>query len=89
MLMNFTADNGIRVIVSDNIEGDEFYGDTANLYVSVPVEIADSVWTLADFLKTGPYTMPAKNGRFAASFKDINVQDMEDAISHMAYWHNR
>jgi hypothetical protein len=80
-MMNYETNNGIRVIVSDNTDENH-----ANMYVSVPTECADDVWTLADFVKVGPYTGPVKNGRFAASFKDVHTMDVDDAIRHIDYW---
>ena len=92
-MMNYTTDAGIRVIVSDNINPDgnpDTRTHNANVYLSFPIEAGNHVWTMADWFGTGPYTTAvSKNGRFAASFKGVNVQDVEDVMRHIDFWRNR
>ena len=72
-----STENGIRFYPTPVIDAD---WNTGNVMVSVPVTDADMVWAIADWFKTGPFTMPAKNGRIAASFKDVYVDEIEMLI---------
>lgn len=72
--------NGIRFYSTPVIDTD---WNTGNVMVSVPETDASAIWAIADWFKTGPLTMPVRNGRIAASFKSVYVDEIPTLVGFL------
>lgn len=75
-----TTESGIKFYVTPVIDED---WNAGNVMVSLPETERDTVWSIADWFKTGPTTKGTKSGGIVATFKDVYVDEVPTLVGFL------
>lgn len=75
-----TTTSGIKFYVTPVIDED---WNAGNVMVSLPESERDTVWSIADYLKSGLTTKDTKSGGIVATFKDVYVDEVPTLVNFL------
>lgn len=76
----FSTNNDIRFYTTPVIDED---WNAGNVMVSIPETDGSAIWAIADWFKTGPRIIPFGNGRFAAKFEDVYIDEVPALVGFL------